>query len=324
MLVIDRAAFVDSTIREWPDQVPSGALVVLNDTRVFKARLLGNRCPSGGRVELLLLTRVNPAADTQRSQRWLTLGKASKPLRPGTAIECGGLLAKIEARCPEGELQVLLESDLPIETAIDQVGHVPIPPYLGRLDEAIDAERYQTVFADQTGSVAAPTAGLHLSHAVLQKLADRGVRLAKVTLHVGIGTFRPVTAPDLDQHVMHEECYEVSQKLAAEIEAARLRHAPVIAVGTTVVRALESARNPERRGHVLALKQSTNLLIQPGYDFQIVDGLLTNFHMPKSTLLALVGAFVGLERLLEAYKTAIERDYRFLSYGDATWIPQRC
>lgn len=324
MLVVDGSGFTDSWVRDWPQQVPERALVVLNDTRVFKARLLGNRCPSGGRVELLLLARLEPvAAGAETSQTWRALGRASKLLRPGTVIECGSLIARIQSRRADGELVITLESELPIETAIDRNGHVPIPPYLGRADETIDAERYQTVFADRTGSVAAPTAGLHLTHDLLQRLVAKGVRIATVTLHVGVGTFRPVTALDLDQHPMHEESYEVSEELAAHIAVARSRAEPVIAVGTTVVRALESARDPARPGCVLPCRQSTSLLIQPGYEFRIIDGLLTNFHMPKSTLLALVGAFAGLERTLEAYEVAIKREYRFLSYGDAMWIPQR-
>ncbi len=323
MLVIGHETLLDSTIRDWPRQVPEGALVVLNDTRVFKARLLGARAPSGGRVELLLLAASGAAGNDTNRPQWPALGKASKPLRPGTTMECGPIVARVEERLADGELLVCLESEIPIESAIDQVGHVPIPPYLCRADEAIDADRYQTVFADRSGSVAAPTAGLHLSHGLLRDLEARGVRVARVTLHVGIGTFRPVMADDLDHHRMHEESYEVTEELAAEIAAARTRGAPVIAVGTTVVRALESASDPGHRGYVMPCQSSTSLLIQPGYEFRIVDGLLTNFHMPRSTLLALVGAFAGLERIQAAYATAIEREYRFLSYGDATWIPKR-
>jgi S-adenosylmethionine:tRNA ribosyltransferase-isomerase len=241
----------------------------------------------------------------------------------GTVIEIPSLLVTVESQSPDGELRVRLESNSPIRGVIDDVGHVPIPPYLGRPDEPIDAERYQTIFADHTGSIAAPTAGLHLSQSILQSLAAREIRVESITLHVGIGTFRPVMVPDLDTHPMHEESYVVSSQLAAQIEAARRRHAPVIAIGTTVVRALESAKDPARPGLIVPQSQTTKLLIQPGYKFEVVDGLLTNFHMPKSTLLALVGAFVGLDRILEAYITALGRGYRFLSYGDATWIPNR-
>lgn len=254
---------------------------------------------------------------------WRAIGRANKSIGVGTVIECPPLLVTVHALLSEGELMVCLESSAPVMVGIDQVGHVPIPPYLGRKDESIDTERYQTIFARESGSVAAPTAGLHLSQSIVQSLLSRNIRMGTVTLHVGVGTFRPVTAPDLDSHRMHEESYAIGDSLAEEIAAARSRKAPVVAVGTTVVRALESARDPLRPGYVVPQKQSTNLLIQPGYDFRIVDGLLTNFHMPRSTLLALVGAFAGLDRMLNAYRMAIRRGYRFLSYGDATWIPQR-
>jgi S-adenosylmethionine:tRNA ribosyltransferase-isomerase len=323
MLVIHRDNLLDSSIREWPEQIPSGSLVVVNDTRVFKARLFGKRQPSGGRVELLLLKLLQPQSATPTSQRWLALGRASKPLRVGTVIRCDSLLATVEAHETNGEHVVHITADSPIDSIVEQVGHVPIPPYLGRADEPIDSERYQTVFAQHIGSVAAPTAGLHVSQPILQRLKGRGVEVARVTLHVGLGTFRPVLTSDLDQHPMHEETYEIGEQLVEQIASARERGAPVIAVGTTVVRALESASDPSRKGHVIAQRTSTRLLIQPGYSFRIVDGLLTNFHMPKSTLLALVGAFAGLERMLEAYRTAKSRGYRFLSYGDATWIPER-
>jgi S-adenosylmethionine:tRNA ribosyltransferase-isomerase len=323
MLVIQSDDVVDSTVRDWPSMVPPGALVVVNDSKVFKARLIGARRPTGGRVELLLLSRAENCVATEYSQMWHAIGRANKSIKVGTVIECPPLTATVQALLPEGELMVCLESSAPVPAGIDQVGHVPIPPYLGRNDEAIDTERYQTIFARERGSVAAPTAGLHLSQSIVQSLLSRDIRIAAVTLHVGVGTFRPVSAPDLDLHRMHEEHYAVDDSLAEEISSARSRKAPVIAVGTTVVRALESARNPLHPGYVVPQKQSTSLLIQPGYDFQIIDGLLTNFHMPQSTLLALVGAFAGLDRTLNAYRTAIHRGYRFLSYGDATWIPQR-
>lgn len=323
MLVIQEQGLEDSAVRHWPEQVPSGALVVVNDSRVIKARLVGHRRPSGGRVEILLIAPDASSQAEPRRQFWTSLGRASKPLRQGTVIDCGPLRVIIEEVRGQGHFLVLLESELPVRDAIEQVGHVPIPPYLARADEELDLERYQTVFARADGSVAAPTAGLHLSSDILAELARREVQVAAVTLHVGLGTFRPVTVDDLDNHPMHEERYEVTLELAEAIASARARGAPVIAVGTTVVRALESAYDPQRRGLVLPQTAATDLLIQPGYHFQVVDGLLTNFHMPRSTLLALVGAFIGLPRLLDAYRVAIQRGYRFLSYGDATWIPQR-
>jgi S-adenosylmethionine:tRNA ribosyltransferase-isomerase len=207
--------------------------------------------------------------------------------------------------------------------AIERAGRVPIPPYMNRDDEPEDATRYQTVYANQRGSVAAPTAGLHFTNALLERLRQRNVEIARLTLHVGPGTFKPVTSEDLDQHPMHAEEIHVDADVARAIARARDRGAPVVAIGTTVVRALESARDPERTGHVRPFAGDTRLLIQPGYEFGVVDALLTNFHMPRSTLLALVAAFAGLERMRMAYASAVENRYRFLSYGDAMWIPAR-
>ncbi len=196
-------------------------------------------------------------------------------------------------------------------------GHVPLPPYIKRDDEADDADRYQTVYARHDGAVAAPTAGLHVTNALVGRLAVRGCDVASVTLHVGLGTFQPVTVDDLDHHPMHAERYVVSQSTADAIARARARGAPVVAIGTTTVRALESAADPSRPGHVQPSTGDTRLLIQPGYAFQVVDVLLTNFHLPKSTLLALACAFGGTAHVLDAYRTAIRERYRFFSYGDA-------
>ena len=228
------------------------------------------------------------------------------------------------SRADDGSLScaVWSESDS-VEDWLERIGHVPIPPYLGREDEPSDGVRYQTLFARELGSAAAPTAGLHLSEAMLRRLAERRVEVGVLTLHVGLGTFQPITAPDLDQHAMHAESFRVDRALAEAVDRARERSAPVVAVGTTVVRALESAHDPERPGAVRPVEAETRLLIQPGYRFRVVDALLTNFHAPKSTLLALVAAFASLPRLLEAYALAVREDYRFLSYGDAMWLPGR-
>lgn len=198
---------------------------------------------------------------------------------------------------------------------------MPIPPYLKREADAQDSERYQTVYASRLGSAAAPTAGLHFSKQLLADIEGRGVRVARVLLHVAMGTFRPVRADDLDEHPMHSEFFEVSPELAAQIAETRQRGGRVIAVGTTAVRALEAAADRRRRGQVIAQAGSTQLLIQPGYQFRVVDALWTNFHQPRSTLLALVAAFAGYERMKNAYQQAISEEYRFLSYGDAMWIP---
>ncbi len=307
-------------IDEWPSLVPGGALVVLNETRVLKARILGARRGSGGRAEILLLRRVSAVGSRER---WRALGRASKALRPGTIIDSGPLAVEIRSRDDDGELDVEVEALPDVASALEQHGHVPIPPYLRRDDDALDAERYQTVFARHPGSVAAPTAGLHLTPESLSRLQARGVEIARLVLHVGPGTFRPVSADDLDDHPMHAEYIDVGDDLVGAVAAARSRGAPVVAVGTTVVRALESARDPQHPGRIVATRGDTRLLIQPGYAFGVVDALLTNFHMPKSTLLALVAAFAGLDRVLEAYRVAVAERYRFLSYGDAMWLPGR-
>jgi len=323
LLVLHQDEFADSMVVDWPNLLAPRSLVVLNDTRVFKARLLGNRHPTGGRVELLLLEELDPQSNDAHRRHWRAIGRSNRPLLPGAVLDFQALTGTVLEREANGDLRIVLESAEPMDSALDAAGHVPIPPYLGRDDDNSDVERYQTVFARHSGSVAAPTAGLHLSESVLAAVQARGIEVAYTTLHVGIGTFRPVVAADLDEHPMHSERFEVNDELVRAIAAARARNAPVIAVGTTVVRALESAANPEQLGHVHAQSGATRLLIQPGYAFRVVDGLLTNFHMPKSTLLALVGAFVGLERLRQAYEAALARNYRFLSYGDAMWIPQR-
>jgi len=200
---------------------------------------------------------------------------------------------------------------------------VPLPPYIHRADAKSDRTRYQTVYAREPGAVAAPTAGLHLTDALLERMSRRGIEVARVTLHVGLGTFQPVTVDDLDDHPMHTEAYRVPPETADAVRRARERGAEVIAIGTTSVRALESAKDPEREGYVLAREGETRLLIQPGYRFSVVDRLLTNFHLPQSTLLALVSAFAGLTRVLESYRVAVEERYRFYSYGDAMLLRRR-
>jgi S-adenosylmethionine:tRNA ribosyltransferase-isomerase len=320
LLVLSARDTEHATVRQLPDLLPAGALVVLNDSRVIKARLLGTRRPSGGRAELFLLRKLSGSGNRER---WSALGRTSKPLRPGSALELGGLSAEVVERSDDGELVVELCAQQEVSEALEQLGRVPLPPYVRRADEPSDAERYQTLYANRPGSIAAPTAGLHLSRALLDRIGARGIEVASLSLHVGLGTFRPVTSQDLDQHAMHSEPLELSTELAARVAAARERGAPVVAIGTTVVRALESAADPDRPGRIRPHVGETRLLIQPGFSFRIVDALLTNFHMPKSTLLALVSAFAGRERVLSAYRDAVRRGYRFLSYGDAMWIPER-
>jgi len=337
-------------VAELPDLLPPGALVVINDTRVLPARLLGRKRETGGRVEVLLVRKTGvrelevAPGDVRAAEVWRALGKASKPLKFGADVEVprrsteraphhgadpgeaaldaapAALVVRLLGRADDdGLLEVALWTPTgePVDAAIRACGHVPLPPYIKRDDEAADAERYQTVYARHDGAVAAPTAGLHLTNAMLGRLAVRGCDVASVTLHVGLGTFQPVTVDDLDQHAMHAERFVVSQSTADAIARARARSAPVVAVGTTTVRALESAADPERPGLVTACGRETRLLVQPGHAWQVVDGLFTNFHLPRSTLLALVCAFGGIERVLGAYRAAVAERYRFFSYGDA-------
>ncbi len=302
-------------VAELPSLIAPGSLVVLNDTKVMRARIVGHK-PSGGRTEIFLLRRLpGDAPDAV----WEAMGRATKPLRPGSEVLAPPLHITIEELRDGGLLRVRLRSTngKSVREAIDEAGQLPLPPYLERAPTESDEERYQTVFADKDGAVAAPTAGLHLTRAGLETLEARGVHIAKVTLHVGLGTFRPVTADNMDDHVMHSEWIDVPEATQRAIEDARARSAKIVAVGTTVVRALESAKDPTRRGHVRQMQGDTNIFIQPGYDFGVVDMLLTNFHLPKSTLLALVSAFGGHARVMNAYAEAIRERYRFYSYGDA-------
>ena len=322
MLVLDGETLEHQTIQDWPERVPEGALVVLNDTRVRRARAYLTRKETGGAVELLFLGRLDVGEDDDR-ERWRVLGRANRPLKPGASLVAQGLDVELAAVGEGGVLEVSVRAAGGVEAWLERHGRVPLPPYLRRGDEPADVERYQTVFAEKTGSAAAPTAGLHLSRSLLSRLDARGVERATLTLDIGLGTFRPVDADDLDRHPMHAERFRVGEDTVRLVHAARLRGAPVVAVGTTVVRALESAADPERSGEVLASAAETRLLIQPGYRFRVVDALLTNFHQPRSTLLALVAAFAGREAVLAAYRVALEQGYRFLSYGDAMWLPRR-
>ncbi len=326
LLVLDQGRIQHRWIRELPGLFPDGALLVVNDTRVRRARVFGTRRPSGGKVELLLLGR---RPERERKERedgrevWQALGRASKPLRSGVLIDAGRLCCEVLEREPDGTLLVSVSSPEPVEEVLAREGRVPIPPYLERDDDEDDIARYQTVYAERVGSVAAPTAGLHLTPRLLAEIEGRGIELGRLELEVGLGTFRPIVTEELAQHAMHEERFVVDAELCERIARARARGAPVVAVGTTVVRALESAADAERPGLIRPQSASTRLLIQPGYTFQIVDALLTNFHQPKSTLLALVAAFAGFDAMRDAYAAAIAERYRFLSFGDAMWLPRR-
>lgn len=326
LLVVERSALIDSWVRTLPERLSPADLLVVNDSKVLSARVEARREPSGGRVELLFLSALSGGAEGQ--ERFEALGRASKPLRPGTrlvAAPAGAdpLHAVVVERAGDGTLVLDVRAPGGVFAWLAAHGEVPLPPYMDRAADAADRVRYQTVYAAAIGSVAAPTAGLHLTEAALTQLRANGVRLARVTLHVGLGTFKPVTVDDLDDHPMHEERCTVSADVVDAIAETRARGGRVVAVGTTTVRTLESAAVGAADGQVRAFDQATRLLIQPGYRFRVVDALLTNFHQPRSTLLALVGAFVGVQRLKDAYAAAVARRYRFLSYGDAMWLPTR-
>ena len=322
LLILDGQALRDARVDELAELIPEGALLVVNDTRVRRARIFGSRLGSGGRIELLFIRCLARGADGR--ERWEAIGRASKPLRVGTCILWDEIRIEVLEKSAEATLLVAVEAGAAdFEQVLAQRGHLPLPPYMRRADEDLDLERYQTVYARRTASAAAPTAGLHLTPQLFERLAERKVEIARLELEIGLGTFRAVTVSDLDDHPMHAETIAVGPELVSAVRAARARERPIVAVGTTVVRALESAADPERPGEVRVTQGETRLLIQPGYRFQIVDALLTNFHVPQSTLLALVSAFAGHEAVMSAYRHAVAARYRFLSYGDAMWIPKR-
>jgi S-adenosylmethionine:tRNA ribosyltransferase-isomerase len=302
------------SVADLPELLRPGDLLVVNDTRVMPARLFARRPPGGGRVELLLVERLGPV-------EWDCLVKPGRRARPGTELELEpGLVARVVAKRDDGRHRVRFSQ--PIEPHLERLGHVPLPPYIARPDDDADRERYQTLFAARPGAIAAPTAGLHFSAELLAGLDARGVERVAVTLHVGIGTFKPVTAELVHEHVMEREGYEISPAAADAVARARRAGRRVVAVGTTVVRTLESAALAGD-GEVRAGAGATELFVTPGFRFQVVDALLTNFHLPRSTLLMLVSAFAGRERVLAAYREAIAAGYRFYSYGDAMLLERR-
>ncbi len=312
-------------IRHLPSLLQTGDLLVVNDTKVIPARLFARRIPdansadpgSGARVELLLVER-------EAAEVWRCLVKPGRKARPGTRLrldETDGtaseITAKVIATSESGQRRIRFSE--PLEPHLGRIGHVPLPPYIHRPDNTEDQQRYQTVFADHPGAIAAPTAGLHFDQRLLDELAASGIERTSVTLHVGIGTFKPVTADLVHEHRMDAEHYEIPTATAAAIRQTRARGGRIIAVGTTVVRTLETAAlaseslPPAGRGN-------SRLFITPGFRFRVIDGLLTNFHLPRSTLLMLVSALAGRKRVLAAYREAIEREYRFYSYGDAMLV----
>jgi S-adenosylmethionine:tRNA ribosyltransferase-isomerase len=315
-MVVERATgtVTHGRFRDLVGLVPADDLLVLNTTRVFRARLLGARAGSGAPAEILLL---KPLGD----DRWEAMVHPGGKLKPGRVVNVAPgfdatILESTERRTRV--VQLAASSFSSVAEAIERQGHVPLPPYIERADRASDAERYQTVYASENGSVAAPTAGLHFTQELLDALAAKGVRRAEVLLHVGAGTFKPVEVEELGAHTMHEEWYRVSAGAATAINETRARGAKVWAVGTTTVRTLESVA--DSAGSVRAGEGDTSIFIHPPHAIRSVDHLLTNFHLPRSTLLMLVAAFAGLDLMREAYARAVEEKYRFYSYGDAMVI----
>ena len=303
---------VDRIFRELPGLLEPGDLMVFNDTRVIKARLFGRKNDSGGVVEALV-ERVLPGSTTHEVLAHL---RASKGPRPGSTIRFAEAFdAEVLGRGGPDDSLYRLRFDAEPLALLEVHGHVPLPPYITHADDADDARRYQTVFAAQPGAIAAPTAALHFDAAVLEALRERGVQTANVTLHVGAGTFLPVRADRIEDHRMHSEWFDVSAATVAAVEATRARGGRVLAVGTTSVRSLESAARASRR--LQPMRGETDIFITPGFEFRVVDVLLTNFHLPKSTLMMLVSAFAGHAQVMALYRHAIEARYRFFSYGDA-------
>jgi len=315
LLVLDRGqpALQHRHFRELGQLLRPGDLLVANDAKVHPARLRGTKVGTGGKVELLLCEALDPA-----QVRWRALGQSSKGLRPGMRLRFDGELeAEIEADAGDGAYDVrLLTDDGP--AAIARAGTVPLPPYIQRAPDAADLARYQTVYAARGTAAAAPTAGLHFTPALIESLQGQGVRFATLTLDVGPGTFLPVRTEDVSAHRMHAERFEIPDATARAVRDARAAGQRVIAVGTTSLRALEASALGD--GAVHAGPASAELFITPGFAFRVVDGMITNFHLPKSTLVMLVSALAGRERILAAYAEAVARGYRFFSYGDAMLI----
>jgi S-adenosylmethionine:tRNA ribosyltransferase-isomerase len=319
LLVLDRRgdAITHTAISELPGWLQRGDLLLVNNTRVIPARLLGRRVPSGGSVECLLLGRLD-------EERWEALMHPGQKLKPSDRVQFGDppeLFGEILERRFYGRRTIKLraEGGRDVMDVIGRIGHVPLPPYIRRPDEVADREQYQTVYASVTGSVAAPTAGLHFTQSLLETLRTNGVERAEITLHVGYGTFKPVRSERVEDHVVDPESFMIAASAAAAINRARHEARRIVAVGTTTVRTLE-ATVAQGRGRVEPSAGLVDLFIYPGFEFTATGALLTNFHLPRSSLLMLVCAFAGRSRVLAAYQEAIARGYRFYSYGDAMLI----
>ena len=329
LLVLDRTSgqVEDSTFGDLAQYLRRGDLLVLNNTRVFPARLIGRRDPSGGQVECLLIARL-PAQDaqpsTEASEVWEALMHPGQKLKPGARVVFEGTGVILHGEVLERHfygrrtMRLWADGNVDVRTAVERLGHMPLPPYIKREDRPADRERYQTVYARNRGSVAAPTAGLHFTDALLNTLRAGGVEIAEITLHVGYGTFKPVRTENVDDHVVDAEAVTVGADVAATLTAALDERRRIVAVGTTTTRALESLAIED--GRVLPVAGQTDLFIRPSHEFRIVSGLITNFHLPRSSLLMLAAAFAGRENVLAAYRHAIAERYRFYSYGDAMLI----
>ena len=317
MLVLDRARGVwsDSRFALLPSFIRAGDVLVINNTRVFPARLVGARAGTGGRVELFLVREIEPRG-------WETLARPARRLQKGARVTFGDgrLRAEVAEVLDDGRRLVHFTCDGSFETILDELGQTPLPPYIKREGESMedDRERYQTVYARARGAIAAPTAGLHFTPRVMDEIRARGASVAEITLHVGYGTFEPVRVEDLSQHTVAPEHSEISIEAANAINEARACGGRIIAIGTTTTRALESAVDEE--GRVSAGARQAQLTITPGYRFRVVDALLTNFHLPRSSLLVLVSTFAGRDLILAAYRHAVSTRYRFYSYGDCMLI----
>lgn len=308
LLVLDRAAtnIRHGVFTDLLDYISPGDTLVFNDTRVIPARLMGRRADTGGKIEVFLLTEKGEG-------EWEVLVKPGKRAKPGTVIEFSSeLCCEVIGGTDFGGRVVKFTFTGIFAEILDRLGETPLPPYIH--ERLSDSERYQTVYSRERGSAAAPTAGLHFTPQLLEQIRAKGARLAFITLHVGLGTFRPVSVEDITQHAMHKEFYSVSAEAAEAVNQAKQQGGRVIAVGTTAIRTLETAA---RSGRLTAGSGSTEIFIYPGYSFQLVDSILTNFHLPKSTLIMLISAFAGRERVLAAYREAVENEYRFFSFGDA-------
>lgn len=322
LLVVERLkkAFSDHYFFDLPRLLKSGDLLVVNNTRVVPARLFGRK-ESGGQIEVLVLEHQNPETP-QTDTRWCLLKSSKRPKTGSSLFFENGVSASVAHVGSDGLIQIKFQGSFSVDRLIEEKGAMPVPPYIRRDTHddrsKLDRERYQTVFSKRKGAVAAPTAGLHFTGELIDQMRDFGVGLVEVTLHVGYGTFKPVRSRDIRQHKLGEEEYSIERDTASAINDAKREGRRVIAVGTTVVRTLETAVGP--KGDLKPGRGKTELLITPGFRFRIIDGMITNFHLPKSSLLFLVSAFAGMESIKKAYQRAIEKGYRFYSYGDAMLI----